>query len=223
MVDIGGKTMLGWIVDALRASPSVGRIAAVGDVSAEGLDILIEPGDSLVSNIKLGIDALKSDGNVLIMSSDIPLITAEGIEDFLERAIRLDVDLAFPILPKTHCVKRYPELHRTYLKTGDGVFTGGNLMLASRNFFEHSWDAIAQAYSARKHVVELARLIGLGVLLRVIIAQMIPQVLRISMLEKAVSRMLDAKVAAVVSAYPEIGEDVDKPSDLEVVRRILGS
>jgi hypothetical protein len=48
-------------------------------------------------------------------------------------------------------------------------------------------------------------------------------VLRISMLERAVSRMLDAKVAAVVSAYPEIGEDVDKPSDLEVVRRILGS
>ena len=26
-------------------------------------------------------------------------------------------------------------------------------------------------------------------------------------------------MAAVVSAYPEIGEDVDKPSDLEAVRR----
>ncbi|MCE5324439.1 NTP transferase domain-containing protein [bacterium] len=223
MVDICGKSMLGWIVDALKASPSIGKIAAVGDVVADGLDMVIKPGDSLVSNIKLGIDALKSEGSVLIVSSDIPLITPEGIEDFLERAVRLNVDFAFPVLPKAHCIKRYPELRRTYLKTGDGVFTGGNLMLASRHFFEHSWDAIAGAYAARKHVIDLARMIGLGVLLRVIIAQMIPQVLRISMLEKAVSRMLDAKVAAVVSAYPEIGEDVDKPSDLEVVRRILGS
>ena len=34
-------------------------------------------------------------------------------------------------------------------------------------------------------------------------------------------RMLGGKVAAVVTAYPEIGEDVDKPSDLAAVRKIL--
>ena len=33
--------------------------------------------------------------------------------------------------------------------------------------------------------------------------------------------MLGGKVAAVVSAYPEIGEDVDKASDLNAVLEIL--
>ncbi|MHB9036285.1 MAG: NTP transferase domain-containing protein [Armatimonadota bacterium] len=223
MIGLGDKTMLQWVVDALCAAPSVGRVAAVGDVAAEGLDMVVQPGDDLVTNIKLGIDALKSDGDVLIVSSDIPLITPQAIEDFIERAEKLNVDLAYPILPKAHCVKRYPDLQRTYLKTAGGVFTGGNLMLASPRFFEQSWGAIAQAYAARKHVFKLAGMIGTGVLLRVLIAQVIPQVLSVSMLERAVSRMLDAKVAAVVSAYPEIGEDVDKPSDLEVVRKILVS
>ncbi|MCE5315445.1 MAG: nucleotidyltransferase family protein [Armatimonadota bacterium] len=223
MIRLGDKTMLQWVVDALREAPSVGRIAVIGDVAADGLDMVVQPGDDLVSNIKLGIDALKPNGYALIVSSDIPLITGEAVEDFLRRAQEMNVDLAYPILPKTHCVKRYPDLQRTYLKTADGVFTGGNLMLASPRFFEQSWGAIANAYAARKQLLKLARMIGMSVLLRVVAAQVVPQFLRLSMLERAVSRMLDAKVAAVVSAYPEIGEDVDKPSDLEVVRRILSS
>lgn len=221
MIDIGGKTMLQWMVDALRKSASLGKIVAVGNVQAGGLDAVIQPGESLMDNMKKGIDTLESDEPVLILSSDIPLITAESVEDFLNRAMALDVDLAYPIIPKTYCEKRYPELKRTYLKTANGVFTGGNIMLVRPEFVENNWETIASTYAARKHVLKLARIVGVDVLLRVLLAQLMPSVLKISMLERAVSRMLDAEVRAVVSAYPEIGEDVDKPSDLEVVRRIM--
>ncbi|MCE5197471.1 MAG: nucleotidyltransferase family protein [Armatimonadota bacterium] len=221
MIGLGNKTMLQWVVDALRRSSSICRIAAVGDVSADGLDMVIQPGENLVGNIKLGIDALKPSGHVLIVSSDIPLLTAESVDDFISRALKNDVDLAYPILPKAHCEKRYPEFKRTYLKTASGVFTGGNIMLVKPDFIERNWNAIAAAYAARKKIFKLARIIGVGVLLRAVIAQVIPQALHISMLERAVSRMLDARVAAIVSAYPEIGEDVDKHSDLEAVKKIL--
>ncbi|MCL5102813.1 MAG: nucleotidyltransferase family protein [Armatimonadetes bacterium] len=221
MIRLGDKTMLQWVVDALRGSQSVGRIVAVGDVDAEGLDMVIEAGPDLVSNIKLGIDALGANGRVLIVSSDIPLLTPEAVEDFIERAEKADVDLAYPIIPRTHCEKRYPGLARTYLRTGDGVFTGGNLMLVSPDFIAQHWDAIADAYAARKHVFKLARMIGVGVLVRVMVGQALPPVLSVATLERAVSRMLGAKVSAVVSAHPEIGEDVDKPSDVEAVRKYL--
>lgn len=223
MVELGGKTMLQWVVDALRSCESIGRIAAVGDVEADGLDLVIESGASLVENIRLGIDALGSEGDVLVVSSDIPLLTSEGVEDFIDRAARLNVDLAYPILPRAHCEARYPGMKRTYLRTADGVFTGGNMMLVKPDFVERNWDAIQEAHAARKQVARLARMIGMGVLARVLLARFIPSVLRISMLERAVSRMLHARVAAVVSAYPEIGEDVDKPSDLEAVREILAA
>ncbi len=221
MLPLGDKTMLQWVVDALRGSSSIGRIVAVGDVAAQGIDLVIESGENLVENIRRGIDALGAQGQVLVVCSDIPLLTSEAVEDFVSRASRLEADMAYPIIPRAHCEARFPGLKRTYLTTADGVFTGGNMMLVRPEFIEQNWNTVLGAYDARKHVAKLARMIGLGVLARVLIARFAPCVLRVSMLERAASRMLDAKVAAVVSAYPEIGEDVDKPSDLATVREIL--
>lgn len=221
MVPIGDKTMLQWLVDALRGADSVGRIVAVGDVSADGLDQVIQSGGSMVDNIRLGIGSLEAAERVLVVCGDIPMLTPKAVDDFIERAGKLGVDLAFPIIPRSHCEKRYPGIKRTYLTTGDGVFTGGNLMLVRPEFIEQNWQVIAGAYAARKQVVQLARMIGLGMLARVMLSRLWPGILRISMIEQTVSRLLKARVAAVVSAYPEIGEDVDKLSDLEAVRRFM--
>lgn len=221
MAKLGDKTMLQWVVDALRSSPSVGRLVAVGQVSAVGLDQVIEPGGDLVENLRRGIDAVGTDRPVLVASSDIPLLTPGAVEDFLGRAESAGADLVYPIVPKAHCEARYPGLKRTYVRTADGIFTGGNLMLVRPQFVEQNWHTIAAAYACRKHTLKLARMIGLGVLARVLVGQLVPCVLRVSLLERAASRMLGARVAAVVSAYPEIGEDVDKPSDLAAVREIL--
>jgi 2-phospho-L-lactate guanylyltransferase (CobY/MobA/RfbA family) len=221
MVDVAGKTMIQRVVDALRGSQSIGRIAAVGHVQADGIDIVIEPGQDLVTNMKAGADALQTQANVLIVCSDIPLLTSEAVDDFLARAGKLGVDLAIPIITKTSCDGKYPGMARTYLATADGTFTAGNIMLMSPGFLGNNWNAVAEAYAARKQVGKLARMIGMGVLARVLLAKLVPSVLKVSMLEGAVERMLGAKVAAIVSDYPEIGEDVDKPSDLEAVRRVL--
>jgi GTP:adenosylcobinamide-phosphate guanylyltransferase len=221
MIALGDKTMLQWVVNALQSSESIGRIVAVGNVHADGLDEVIMPCDSLVGNLKLGLQAVKPSDTVLVVSCDIPMLTSAAVEDFISRAVALDVDMAYPVIPKQECEKHHPELKRTYLKTGDGTFTGGNLMLVKPAFFERNWSAIEDAYAARKQIGKLAHNIGVGVLLRVILGQLLPFVLRISALERAVSRMLRGKVAAVISAYPEIGEDVDKPSDLAAVRAIL--
>ena len=221
MIPLGSKTMLQWVVDALSASPTVGRIVAVGNVSGDGIDEVIMPGDSLVGNLKLGLRAVGSSAPVLVVSCDIPMLTPEAVEDFISRAVAANVDMAYPVIPKADCDKHHPELKRTYLKTGDGTFTGGNLMLVRPEFFERNWDAIEDAYNARKQIGKLARNIGIGVLIRVIAGQALPFVLRLSALERAVSRMLGGSVAAIISAYPEIGEDVDKPSDLAAIRRIL--
>ncbi len=223
MIPIADKTMLQWVVDALRLSPSVGRIVAIGHVQGDGLDEVIEPHDSLIANLKLGLDAIGQCEAVLVVSADVPLLTSEAVEDFLTCAIKLSADMAYPIIRKSDCEARHPELKRTYLKTGDGVFTGGNIMLLRKDFTERNWQAIQNAYAARKHVVQLARMVGLGTLFRVMLGQIIPSVLKISALENNVSRMLCGKVRAVISAYPEIGEDVDKPSDLAAVQTILGN
>lgn len=223
MIKIGDKTMMQWVVDALRGAPSVGRIVAVGDVSADGLDGVIEPGSNLVENMKRGIDSIDSKDPLLIVSSDIPLLTQEAVEDFINRAEPLNADMVYPIIKKENCEKRHPEFKRTYLKTREGTFTGGNVMLLKPEFITRNWDTIAEAYEARKHKSQLARMIGIGMLIRMVIGQALPFILSVSALERAASRMLNAKVRAVVSDYSEIGEDIDKPSDVVAVRKILAA
>ena len=45
--------------------------------------------------------------------------------------------------------------------------------------------------------------------------------LSIPELEKRFSSMFNLRARAIISAYPEIGFDVDKPGDLEIMRRLI--
>ncbi len=222
MMDLCGKTMLQWTVDALRSSAGVSRIVAVGPVSADGLDKVVPSSDNIVENMRRGIEALDGSAErVLLVSADIPLITAPVIDDFVERAGLANVDFAYPVVRRELCEASYPQMKRTYLKTADGTFTGGNMSMVSRSFVRDNWAAVSDAYDARKQVARLARIIGVDILVRVIIGQVFPGFLTVAKLENAISRALGARVAAVISEFPEIAEDVDKESDRVAAEAVL--
>jgi len=224
MVEVAGKTMVQRVVDALRESGEIQKIVVVGDAAADGVDATLPAGVGFVENVMLGVASTEAASHVLVSSSDIPLVTAEAISDFISRASRAGADFCYPIIPREECLKKYPGMSRTYLKTREGTFTGGNVVMVSPEFMARNEEVIKRAYAARKKVLSLALMIGLGVLARALIAQLgFPRVLSIPDLERVVGRMLGGRVAAVVSPYPEIGEDVDRASDLEQVRKALGA
>lgn len=224
MIEVGGKTMLQWIVDALKSSQTVGRIIVVGDVSADGVDQFVPPAGGFLENIMAGVTACGECERVLISTSDIPLITPDAVDDFVSCSIESGGDMCYPIVTKESCTAKYPQMKRTCLKTADGTFTGGNMMLMSVDFLKRNECLISRAYAARKKPLALASMIGFGLLLRVILGQLLfPGIIPISLLERNVSRMLGGKVVAVQTDYPEIGSDVDKAGDLENVRALLGS
>jgi hypothetical protein len=81
---------------------------------------------------------------------------------------------------------------------------------------------IGEAYAQRKNILKLARIIGSGTLVKAVLAQVaFPVLLPVPMLEQTVAKTLGGRVKAIVTRYPEIGEDVDKPDDLAVARTIL--
>lgn len=237
MVKINGKTMLQYIVDALRGSETVSSVVAIGCVEADGLDKVLEPVGNIVDNINCAVEELfgnkdsslevPNDSNVggvdsvLVVCADIPLLTPQAVDDFVKRAIDLQVDFVYPIVNKSACQGEYANMKRTYVKTGDGCFTGGNITLVKSDFYANHADAIARAFAVRKKPVALAGLIGYGILLRFLVGQIFPSVLRVSMLEESVGRMLGAKLKALVTNYAEIGEDVDKVEDVKAMCSIL--
>lgn len=224
MVEIGGKTMLQWVVDALNASGRLQRVLVIGDAAADGVDIVLPGGDSFLDNIMLGLKHVESQDRALVVCSDIPLITGEAVSDFVRRAEETGADFCYPIISKQDCMSKYPGISRTYLKIREGTFTGGNMVLVSPEFMQRNEEVIKQAYTSRKNVVALARIIGFATLIRAVMAQLLfPSLLAIPRLEQRVGNMLGGSVRAVVSPYPEIGEDVDKLEDVEEIRKVMAT
>ena len=220
-VPVAGKTMITHVLDALKASPRVGDICVVGNIQCEGVSQIVPPADSLMENLIAGMKACGSDGHVLVATSDIPLITSEAVDDFIERCGNLDADFYYPVILKEANEKRFPGMKRTYARLAEGTFTGGNIMVINARLITDNTDQIREIVAARKSVAKLARLIGLGVLIRIVIAQVLwAKAVNLPLLEKTIGRILNAKVKAIQTPYAEIGADVDDLTQLEAVEAL---
>jgi GTP:adenosylcobinamide-phosphate guanylyltransferase len=223
LVPIGGRPMLDYVVDALHASDTVDDVYVVGDVPSSSRYTQIADQGSLLDNLMAGLNAAGTE-SALVATSDIPFITAAAIDDFVTQASARKVDIAYPIVEMGAYRQRFGDMKRTTVRLREGEFTGGNVMLLRTEFVTRQPEHIRQAYAARKDVLKLGMLLGPGLLVRLIVSQAIaPSVLSLPMIESAAARVLGegTKVAAVITRFPEIGTDVDKPEDIAAAEKIL--
>jgi len=219
---VHGKTLLAHVVDALRAADPERSITVIGDVPpAVGYTVRPDTGD-FVSNLFAGISVYADAPYVLIATSDLPYLTGEAVADFAQSAVEMaqqqKADLIYPVVPVAHCYARFPGVKRTALRLREGEYTGGNLMLASPRFLLDQRVRIAGAYAARKSPLRLAAILGFGTLWRLLLSQKVsPHLLTVPLLEAQVSRVLGGEARALISAYPEIATDLDRPSDFQAL------
>ena len=220
LLPINGRPMVEYVVDALGESPLVGKVSIVGPVEhlkaclGDKADYYIEDRDSLFENVKAGIEPFSNDGAVLIVTSDIPMITGRMITDFVQRAVQQGKDFCYPIVNKQVNEKHFPGVERTYVRLKDGTYTGGNLIYLNPAVVGPCEELMKKLIENRKQPWKTARLLGFRFL-----AGLLLGFLTISEVEERFSRLLDIKASAIVVPYPEIGNDVDKPSDVEMVTR----
>ena len=230
LTPIGTRTMLDYVISALRQTPSVGKIYVVGDVPGSVDYTQVTGRETLLDNLMAGLNAVGQgqaageQDRVLISTSDIPFVTPAALEDFIQRATASGADLCCSYVPLAACTQKFPEMKRTAVKLAEGKFTLGNIMLVNPRFLSANQAAITEAYAARKSPVKVAKMLGVGLLARLLGAQMVsPRLLTVAALEQAVSRLLGhgGRAAGICSAYAEIGTDVDNPEDIALARRIL--
>ena len=219
-IKIGERYILSYIVDAIKKSGFTREdiVALVpSDVmpALESLNIQLLPSsESIVKNMTCGANNFPSSEyeNILFVTGDIPLITSEAIEDYIAKSLNANVSFTYPIIPRIDSEKLCPNGKRTYVKLVDGEFTGGNLFFANINFLHDKAELIEKIYSYRKAPLKLAGILGLSFIIKFVAKK-----LSISEIEKKVENIISANVKAIITSYPEIGFDVDKPSDLEEV------
>lgn len=222
-VPIHGKKMIQYVLDALHGSPSVGNICVVGDLACEGVAQIVPSAGSLIDNLIAGVKACDAgDGHVLIVTSDIPMVTSEAIEDFLARCRETEAEFYYAVISKEVNEAKYPGMARTYMKLAEGVFTGGNIILVSSRLITENGDLIRELLAARKKPVQMAGIIGMRFLFRAVIAQTIWRgALPFAFAEQTVGRIVKARLKAIRTPYAEIGADVDKLEHVEFAEKAL--
>lgn len=220
LAEVAGRPAVEWVAHALRAVDEVGELALVGApaVLDAGVGRFADhpvPADGdLVDNIEAGLRALPASEVALIVTADLPLLSGAAVADFLAQSTRSAADLTYPIIPKEACEARFPGARRTYVKLREGTFTGGNAVLFKRDFIARHGSLVRSLYAARKRPWRLAGMLGMGFALRLLAGE-----LSLQQVERRAGEILHGTARAIISRFPELGFDVDRPEDLEAARR----
>lgn len=221
-IEVGGKPMLEHVIAALRNVSAIQRIVLVGDASVAGEAVkedlfqVVAPGASLIDSLINGLQVLQPKEPVLVMTGDIPLVTGEALEDFINRCREIRGDIYYSFVSKESSEKKYPGVERTYVRLYEGVFTGGNVVLLSPQVVQDHLPMLKKAASLRKKPLQLCLMLGWRCLGRLLSGR-----LTIGDIEARIFSSFHFKAVGVISPYPEIGIDVDKPSDLELTNRMF--
>lgn len=224
LIKINQHYMIEYVIHALSAVPQINNIYIVGIKDSQGENFnylgervyLIPGGNTIIENAICGIEQCKTE-KVLISTSDIPLLTTEAVEDFLLDCYKEEEwDFYYPIVNKSIIQNKFNKVKRTYVKTREGIFTGGNIFLVRPAVIPPIVSKVQEFIDNRKSPLKLCSILGLKFIILFLLHR-----LTIAVVEKKVSLLAGIRAKAVVVKYPEIGIDVDKPSDLEIVSEYI--
>lgn len=210
LVPVQGVPMYQHVVQALGQVPEIGEILVVGEVpEGEGYRI-VAPADSLIANVQRGLEQSRYE-SVLFATADIPFLTPESVQFFLTESLRSGAVLTYAVVPAEACRVRFPQLRRTTVRLREGEVTGGNLFWAQRTTALRELSRLEALYHARKYPLKLAAQLGMGLLVRFVLAQKLsPRWLSITQIEQRAAQILGVPVKAIVTPYAEVGADIDQ-------------
>ncbi len=222
-IQLHGKALLAYILEALQRAPSVNRLFVIGpdkelaELRNEGYSFtIVSERGGMLDNLEAGFENADKNQACLVVTGDIPLLNAEVVENFLALCKPYDYDLYYPVLSRETCLSSFPETERTYVRLREGHLTGGNLGLVKPAWFLENRARLELFISYRKKPLKLLRILPLSFLFKYLF-----KTLAVNDLESYLSRLLNLKARAVFCDCVEIAVDVDKLSDLVLIKKVL--
>ncbi len=220
----GGKPLIRRVTEALTASGRIDRItiAAPEDVrGAIGAALAGLGGwsfrDTAGSPASTALAAMEEapEGRALLVTTcDHALLSPAMVRAFLDEAKKSDAAAA--CVERAIYETRFPGSKRTFIKLKDFSFSGANLFWfagARARGLAGFWRGLE---ANRKNPLAMARAIGVLTALSYLTGSMTK-----ARLEATIGKRTKVGVRLVPLAAAEAAIDVDKPQDLELVRKIL--
>lgn len=230
LLPVAGVPMLLRVLRALAATPQVTRIAVCIEDPALIADLLADFRRELGAR-PLAIDTLNAASSpsrsaaaglaqlgtpLLVTTADHALLQPQWVSHFLSH--QPDGATATVALARAETVLRdVPGTQRTFLRFADGAYSACNLFYLARPEAAQLLQLWQQVEALRKQPVKMLRLLGLRYALayRFGWLRLAQATRRLGVLAGGVT------VVAVDMPFGRAAVDVDKPSDLELVERLL--
>ncbi|MCC6300868.1 MAG: nucleotidyltransferase family protein [Anaerolineales bacterium] len=225
LVDIAGKPMVQWALDALGESKRVENVIVAGLspknslTCKKPLHFLSNQGRMLaniVAGIKKSMEINKKSKYVLVVSSDIPALKPHMVDWLVDTSMQTKDDLYYGVCTREVMEKRFPDSRRTYTKLKDAELCGSDINICHVRMATEHLDLWESLLGARKSPLAQASKLGLGLLFALATRQLT--------LDEAVNRIserIGIKGRAIVWPHAEPCMDVDKPHQLEILRADL--
>lgn len=227
LVEIAGKAMIQWVLDALNEAGEIGRVVIVGLEADCGLHCekplsFVSNQGGIVDNVRAATQKLlelnPQAEYALAVSSDIPAIAPEMVDWIAGLATAGSRQLYYTVISQELMEKRFPGSNRSFYKLKDMAICGSDMHVVSTALVMRQEGIFDQLAGSRKNAFNQARMIGLDTLFYMVFRR-----LTLTEMAHQVSKRLGIDGTAVLSPYAEIGMDVDKPHQLELLRADLAA
>jgi hypothetical protein len=217
--------MIQWVLDALGDAKTIERVVVIGLTDKSHLTCrkpltYMSNQGKMLDNLKAGtakvLELNPKARYVLFVSSDIPSIKSEMVDWVVNTCLETRDDLYYNVIRREDMEERFPSSKRTYTPLKDMEVCGGDLNMARIAIVSQNSEFWGKLIEARKNPAAQAAIIGPDIIFKFLFRQ-----LTIDDVIKRVADKLGLKGRALVCPYPEIGMDVDKPNQLEIMRADL--
>ena len=227
LIPIHGRPMIAYVIDALAASHYINRVVVVGleDLPGETFTTPIDflpDSHGLIPNAQAGLrhaaTLTPTPSAILFSGSDVPLVTGPIVDAFIEECLRTDHDLYYSVVERSVMEARFPGSSRSYVHLREGEFAGADISMVRPSVVVENqalWQALGEA---RKSPFKQARLIGLSTAILLLTRR-----LTLADAQRRVTKVLNLRGRVISFPHAEIGMDVDKPFQLEIVRSELAA
>ncbi len=229
LIDIAGKPMVQWVLDALSAAQKVETVTIIGLPANSGISCekplqYLENQGSMLANIVAGIHkALELNPQaeyMMVVSSDLPGITAEMIDWLVDTSMQTQDDIYYGIVQRPVMEARYPGSNRTYTKLADMQVCGADIHIAHKTMATDpvhlaKWEDLI---GKRKNPLKQAASIGIFTLIRLVLGR-----LSLDDAIQTITKRLNITGRAIIWEHAEAAMDVDKPHQLEILRQDMAA
>jgi len=225
LIDVAGKPMIQWVLDALGEAKKVDNVIIIGLSPKSGVTCkkpihYVSNQGRMLANIVAGVNKAleinKRSKYVLVVSSDIPTLKPDMVDWLVKTCMETKDDLYYGVCPQDVMEARFPDSKRTYTHLKDMDVCGADMNITHVRMATEHLDMWETLIGSRKSPLKQASVIGFGTLFALFTRRLT--------LDDAVRRVCERigiRGRAIVWPHAEPCMDVDKPSQLELLRADL--